>query len=682
MSLAIAIDTGGTFTDVTLFDTKTGQLWTVKVPSTPGDPSEGFLNGIASALTQSGRTAAALAQIFHGTTVATNLILEGKGAAIGMLTTAGFKHVLEIGRQDIPRQSNMFAWIKPKRPVPPERIFEVGGRLAADGGELTPLDEAAVRHAARALAALGVKAIAICFLHSFTNPAHERRAGALVAAEYPEALISLSSDVLPVFREFERAMATALNVYVMPAVSTYVARIATRLGEAGIAAPLLLMKSSGGVTGIETVLKVPAHTALSGPAAGVIGTQFIGASVGEDNLIGIDIGGTSADIALIKDGRAGLTMSGRISGWPLSLPMIDINTIGAGGGSIARATATGGLSVGPESAGADPGPACYGRGGDRPTVTDAHVVLGHLPPFLLGGGLSLDPAAARQAIRRHVAEPLGLDIEGAARGILAILDNNMVGAIRVVSVERGHDPRDFALVPFGGAGPLHGGSLARLLDSPLQIVPASPGVLSALGLLVSQRRAEYARTSLQRSPHVDRDQLSATFAELEDEAHTWFKAEGVPAEARETHWQASLRYRHQGFELTVPWAGREVSPSAIEATVAAFHEEHARLYTFAQPDTPVEIVTLGVNAVGHLPRPTLTPLGQGGALSDSLIDHMEVHFATGTTRVPVYARAKLGAGTRIEGPAIVTQLDSTVLILAGQLAQVHRFGALLVREVG
>jgi N-methylhydantoinase A len=680
MSLAIAIDTGGTFTDVTLFDARSNLLWTVKVPSTPDDPSAAFLAGITTALRAAGEPAARLSQIFHGTTVATNLILEGKGAPIGLLTTAGFKHVLEIGRQDIPRQSNMFAWVKPKRPVPPERIFEVGGRLAADGSELLSLDEEAVRRAAGVLAGEGVKAIAICFLHSFTNPDHERRAGALVRAAHPDMLISLSSDVLPVFREFERTMATALNVYVMPAVSTYVARIGARLRDSGIRAPLLLMKSSGGVTGMETFLKVPAHAALSGPAAGVIGVQFVGQSVGEEDLIGIDIGGTSADISLVKGAAASITTSGRIGGWPLPLPMIDINTIGAGGGSIARVTSTGALTVGPESAGADPGPACYGRGGDLPTVTDAHVALGHLPPFLLGGALALDPNLARDAIRTRVAVPLGLDVDTAARGILAIVDNNMVGAIRVVSVERGHDPRDFALVPFGGAGPLHGGSLARLLQSPLQIVPAAPGVLSALGLLVAQRRADFQKTCLQRPPHIDHAQLALAFADLQRDAEAWLAAEGVPGDARDVTWQARLRYRHQGFELTVPWAGQEVTQNATAATIAAFHREHERLYTFAQPDTPVEIVTLGVNATGRIPRPALQPLPNGGALRDALIDHLPVRFTDGTVRVPTYTRTKLGAGTRIIGPAIVTQLDSTVLILAGQQADVHRFGSLLVRE--
>ncbi len=499
---AIAVDIGGTFTDIVAFDRAGKRLWNAKVPSTPSDQSLGFDAGVMAALQAAGLAGRDVGQLFHGTTVATNLILEGKGAAAALLTTKGFRHVLEIGRHDIPRKSNLYAWVRAPRPVPPERIFEIAGRHGPMGEEIDALDDAAIAAAARRIKALGIRAVAICFIHSYANPAHERRARDIVQAEYPEAQISLSAEVLPVFREYERSMVTILNSVVMPAVSTYVGRLEERMAARGVSAPLLLMKSSGGVTGAAAIRRAPVLTALSGPAAGAIGANFIGAAAGYRNLITIDIGGTSADICLIKDGVPGTTTGARIGEWPMPLPMIDIHTIGAGGGSIASISPSSGLTVGPRSAGAEPGPVAYGRGGTEPTVTDAHLTLGHLPAHLLDGRLALDREAAAKAVNDKVAKPLGLGLEAAARGILAVIDNNMVGAIRVVSVERGHDPRDFVLVPFGGAGPLHGGALARLLGIKTILIPPAPGVLSALGLLASNLKSDYARTCLQRPPRL------------------------------------------------------------------------------------------------------------------------------------------------------------------------------------
>jgi N-methylhydantoinase A len=678
--VSVAIDIGGTFTDVALFDRGTGRLSNAKVPTTPADPSIGFAEAINKAVGIAKVQAAAVGMVFHGTTVATNLILEGKGAVAGMVTSAGFKHVLEIGRHGIPRTSNMFAWIKPVRPVPPQRIHEVAGRLDHRGVEIEALDEAGIREAARTLRRQRVVAIAVCFLHSYVNPAHERRARDIILEEHPEALVSISSEVLPVFREYERSMTTILNVYVMPAVSTYVGRLEGRLQKIGIGAPLLLMKSSGGVTGSETVRREPVLTALSGPAAGVVGASFIGSSAGFDNIIGVDIGGTSADISLVRGGEPGMTTEGRIGVWPMILPMIDINTIGAGGGSIARVTG-GSLKVGPESAGAQPGPVCYGCGGTEPTVTDAHLALGHLPPYLLNGEMTLDLEAARRAISERIARPLGLDLLEAARGILAVIDHNMVGAIRVVSVERGLDPREFVLVPFGGAGPLHGGSLARLLNIGIVLVPPAPGVLSALGLLVSNLKSEYSRTCLQRPSHYDLVEMRSAFAKMTTQGESWLASEGVPEAGRNIAWQASLRYEHQGFEVTVPWIEREVNAQSVAATIEAFHERHQELYTFAQRDTPVEIVTLRVTATGSLPKLRLHELGPGLSPESCIVGRSQIHFIDGTRSCPIYDRARLGAGARIVGPAIIQQIDTTTLLLPGEIAEVHRFGSLIVTEV-
>jgi N-methylhydantoinase A len=459
--------------------------------------------------------------VLHGTTVATNLILEGKGPPVAILVTSGFKHILEIGRHDIPRKSNLFTWVKPPRQVTPQHIWEIPGRMDHTGSVVEDLDEAAVRAAAREIAAEGIDTVAIVMLHSYANPAHERRVAEIVGAEHPSALLSVSSDVLPVFREYERCMTTLLNAYVMPAVSTYVERLEQRAQASGIGAPLLLMKSSGGVTSAHGARRKPVETALSGPAAGAVGAAFVGAAAGFRDLLTNDIGGTSADIGLIQNGAPRLTTTGTIGGWRVGLPMVDIMTIGAGGGSIARVSQAGGLVVGPESAGAQPGPVCYGRGGTEPTVTDAHVVLGHLPPYLLAGTFKLDLAAAQNAILQRIAKPLGLSLEAAARGILEVLDNNMVGTMRVVSVERGIDPGDLVFVPFGGAGPLHGSSLARLIGCKTILIPPAPGVLSAIGLLVSNLRAEFARTCMQPAGHYDMAQLSTVFDELSQEAVAW-----------------------------------------------------------------------------------------------------------------------------------------------------------------
>lgn len=674
---AVAIDTGGTFTDVTLLDRETGRSWTAKTPSTPDDPSRGFMTGIDEIVGQAGIQAGALGQVFHGTTVATNLILEGKGAEAALLTTQGFRHVLEIGRQDIPRRANLFAWIKPIRPVPADRIFEIPERVAADGAELTPLDEDAVRAAARALKARGIDAFAVCYLHSFANTAHELRSREIILEEHPDALVSLSSDVLPLVREYERSMATVLNVYVMPAVSRYVKRLEDRLAAAQVAAPLLIMKSNGGVASAPEVRKAPAHTALSGPAAGVVGAGFVGASAGFRDLIGIDIGGTSADISMIKAGEFRLSESGQIGEWPLALPMIDINTVGTGGGSIAEISANGALTVGPQSAGARPGPACYGQGGDRATVTDAHLVLGRLPPFLLGGTMSLDVDAARTAIEKDVGRPLGLSVEDAAKGVLAISNNDMVGAIRLISVERGEDPRDFALIPFGGAGPLHGGELARLLGMRTVIVPPSPGVLSAIGLLVSILRADYVQTCVEAPPY-DAARIAAVFDHLEREADAWFERESAPAPSRRKARYASIRYRNQGFELNVPWAGDAVDLQTAAATAENFHARHEQLYSFAQRDTVVEIVNLRVAAACDLERPRMARLAAGGALADAEVDRHDVWFDDGAVNVPIYDRGKLSADVEIVGPAVVMQLDSTSVILPGETARTDAYGNLIV----
>jgi N-methylhydantoinase A len=678
--LAIALDVGGTFTDVALLDPATGALWITKTPTTPADPSEGFLQGVEKALRLAGAEAARLEQVLHGTTTATNAILEGKGAPTGLLTTAGFRDVLEIGRHDIPRRANMFAWVKPPRPVPPELVFEVPERVAVDGEALEPLDEDAVRAAARALRAAGVTSVAVCFVHAYAAAAHERRAAELLRAEHGECAVSLSSEVLPVFREYERAMATVLNAYVQPLVGRYVGRLTQRLATRGVGADLRIMKSNGGLVTADVVRRQSVHTALSGPAAGVVGARLVAEAAGFADLISVDVGGTSADVCLIRAGEAEVTAEGTVGAWPLHVPMIDIHTIGAGGGSIARVTEDGSLTVGPESAGAQPGPACYGAGGEEPTVTDAHLVLGRIPAHLVGGEIQLDVERARRAIAERVARPLGLTVEAAASGVLDLVNHNMVGAIRLVSVERGHDPRELALVAFGGAGPLHGGDLAALLGMRTVVVPRHPGVLSTFGLLGADVRNDYARTSLQKPPHHDAAAMAAIYAELEAGAHAWLAAEGVAAAGRRVERLADLRYRHQGFELTVPWPEPGL---AVAPLVARFHARHRQLYTYAIEGAPVEIVTLRVRAAGRVRRFALPRLPRRRAAERRPADRRPVFFAgAGWVDCARLDRDALPAGAVVAGPAVVEQLDATTVIAPGQRAAVDAYGNLVLRLVG
>jgi N-methylhydantoinase A len=676
--LAVAIDIGGTFTDVTLLDRSTGRMWRAKTPSTPQDQSIGFAAGIKKVAAAACHDAKDVQQIFHATTVATNLILESKGADAAVLTSAGFRHVLEIGRHDIPEGANPHTWVKPRRPVPPERIFEIAGRIDQRGKELVPLDEAAVRLAAEEIARRGIRSVAVCLLNAYASPVHEQRVGEILAQLCPEAIISLSSEILPVFREYERSMVTLLNAYVAPAVSGYVGRLQSQAAALDIEAPLLLMKSNGGVTSAEIIQRQPVLTALSGPAAGVVGASFFGRLAGFENIIGIDIGGTSADISVIRGGAPNMSTQSKIADWPLALPMVDVHTIGAGGGSIAEVT-NGTLRVGPGSAGAQPGPVCYGRGGTRPTVTDAHAVLGHLPPYLMNGEMTLDVQAAAEVIRRTIAEPMGMTLGQAARGLLAVADNKMMGAIRLVSVERGLNPADFALMPFGGAGPLHGGALARLLGMSTIVIPPAPGVLSAIGLLVSDLRFEYSRT-IAHSKGIDLGEIAATFAELQAQAHAWLDREGIPGSARSIRCSADMRYLHQGFELSIPWAGTTVNAETSAATIEAFHSRHAELYTFKQKEVPVEIVTLRVSAIGSLPQPEFPKAPPGKAARQCVVGHSNVEFEDGVVRCPIYDRESLGSGERIAGPAIFRQLDTTTLLLPDQTANVDEYGCLIIGE--
>ncbi|MDP6709324.1 MAG: hydantoinase/oxoprolinase family protein [Alphaproteobacteria bacterium] len=680
----LALDVGGTFTDVVLVDLGTGALATAKADSVPDDPSVGFFAGVDKIMAQMDVSAAEIAQLFHGSTVATNAILENKGAKTGMLVSDGFKYVLEIGRAEVPRKANLYAWVKPKRPVPPRLIQEVPERVRLDGQVTTPLSEEACRQAARRLAAFGVEAVAVLFLHSYANPAHERRASEILAEELPGVEIALSSEVLPVFREYERGMATALNAAVQPLVGRYIGRLAAGLEDRGIEAPLRVMKSNGGIFSPEQAARQSIHMALSGPAAGVRGAARVAGLAGHADLMTIDMGGTSTDVCLIRDGSPSISKDGEIGPFPLSIPIVDIHTIGAGGGSIAAVTEQGGLVVGPESAGAAPGPACYGKGGERPTVTDANLLLGRVPPQLLDGEVAIDPARAERAIETHVARPLGISAIAAARGILDIVNNNMVGALKVVSVEKGYDPRAFTLAAFGGAGPMHGGALARLLGAPRTLIPRHPGILCAIGLLAADLQYDFVRTRVQRAPNYDLGDLARTFDELLREAEARLEAEGVADGRRRYHRSADLRYARQGVEITVPWAGEGVSAASVEGVVAGFHRLHERLYTFADAEAPVEIVNLRITATGVMDEVAMPQVDAvpPGSVAPADGERLVVFDGDAPEAVPTYRREALSAGHAVPGPAIVDQLDTTTLILPGQRGEVDDWGNIFLIEAG
>lgn len=665
---SLAVDLGGTFTDIALMDRVSGRVWRAKTPSLPADPPEAFMNGVRMVLHDSGADPAELSQVLHGTTVATNMILEGKGARTALVTTRGFRHVLAIGRQDIPRKANLYAWVKPPRPVPASRILEIDERIGPGGGVHHALDEDSVLACAEALRGMDVQAVGICLLHAYANPAHEARAAEILRRELPELAITCSTDILPVVREYERSLATVLNAGVMPGVGRYVERLENRLREADITSPLLLMQSNGGVAGTAAIRAAPALTALSGPAAGVVGARATAAECGIADIITVDIGGTSADICLIRNGEIGLTQRGSIGDWPLPLPMVDMVTIGAGGGSIASVS-DGPLTVGPHSAGATPGPAAYGKGGTRPTVTDAHVALGHLPLALLDGAMTLDAAAAEAAVRHHVCGKLDLPLHESARGILAIVNNHMVGAIRIVSVERGHDPRDFTLVPFGGAGPLHGCALAELLGMRQVLVPAAPGLLCADGLLAADLKSEFSRTLPEAGP-VNQAAGDGILAELVGQANAWLDIEQVPGAERSLRSVALLRFHGQGGEIAVPW-GR-----SAQETETAFRDAHRALYGFVM-DARIELVTVRIEATGRTQssnRPDPAIDAPGVARSQM------VHFEGGSIDTPVVRRASLAVGSTIDGPLILTQLDTTTLVPPGWFGTVQASGALILEQ--
>lgn len=666
--MRIGVDVGGTFTDLIL--DAGDELRVAKVPSTSDDQSRGVLNavdGVGVLLDEVGRFA-------HGTTVATNTVLERDGARTVLVTTAGFRDLLEIGRQDRPGLYDQRAR-RPAPLVPRDRVVEAAERLGADGSVIRTLDDPEA--VAQQVAALEPEAVAICLLFSFRDDRHEVAIAEAVEAAGVDVPVTRSSALLPVFREYERASTTVLNAYVAPRVARYVTRLEERLASAGMACTLEVMRSSGGTATASQVTDQPVHTLLSGPAAGAWGAAAVADRSGHPDVIAFDMGGTSTDVTLIDGARPTTAGGGEIGGLPFAVRTTDIHTVGAGGGSIAWVDDGGALRVGPRSAGAEPGPAAYGRGGAEPTVTDAHVVLGRLAPddALGSGAVRLDVGAARDVVGR-LADRLGMDLEACARGIVRVADANIVRALRVVSVERGRDPRAYALVAFGGAGPLHQASVARELGCGTVIVPPHAGVLAAVGLLAAPVTADAVRTRMIALSGADPGRLTAGWQDLEREAAATLERQDVPVDR--VHRSADLRYRGQAHELEI--AGDDPDPTAL---AEAFHEGHEQRFGYAQPDEPVELVNLRVRVEGPPPEVPLPEIGRGTGADNARSGSRRVVVEEGrAVDCPIYVRSELGAGDRIDGPAIVAGIDTTCLVVEGQLAEVDRIGSLVITEAG
>ena len=680
MSVRIGVDVGGTFTDIVCFDEQEGDFRLLKVPSTPDRPSAAVVEGTRRVLNQFEVAAGSVGFFIHGTTVATNTILERKGAEVALLVTAGFRDVPTIMRQDRPRLYDYFQQ-RPRPLIPRERRFEVPERMLYTGQVSRPLQEEPTRQLLRRMRDLEIRDIAVCLLHSYVNPSHERTLREWIRQEIPEARVSLSSDILPEFKEFERLSTTAVNAYVLPSVGSYLQRLEEGLDSLKIPSGLHIMQSNGGIMTSETAQSHCVHMVLSGPAAGALSGLVLGRKAGLDHIISIDVGGTSADVAVARDGNLHFAEESEIAGQVLKIPAIEINTVGAGGGSIAWVDSGGALQVGPQSAGAHPGPACYKRGGSRPTVTDANVVLGRLnASHLLGGEMAIDAELSAKAIREGVAAPLGLELVEAAEGIIRVINAVMAKAIRRLSVEKGYDPREFTLVSFGGGGPLHAAELAVDLQIPRVLVPPVPGVSSALGLITADFRHDYVRTVLWKQQQASLDQFKALLEEMQSAALAQMKKEGVASGLVAFVTASDLRYEGQGFSLPVTFELEEMFGwTDLDPLIRRFHQRHQETYGYHDRQAATEVVNLRLAAIGRLSPASLGRLpgrqpDPGPALEGSRKIYVDGRF----TDANIYRRSGLGWGSVVGGPAIVEQLDSTTLILPGQRAETDQFGNLIV----
>jgi N-methylhydantoinase A len=683
--IVLGVDVGGTFTDLILADLAARRITVHKTPSTPANPAIGVITGVRAICAEAGIGPADIDSLFHGTTVGTNAMLVHDGAVTGMITNDGFRDVLHIGRHQRPQHYSIMQDLPwQSRPLIRRRFRRtVAGRMDAAGRELLPLDEDAVRREARWLASQGVEAVLVGFLFSYVNPAHEQRAAEILRAEMPDVFVTTSSDVAPQFREFERFTTAAMSAFIGPKVRRYIAQLQDSLSAQGLKGELHVMTSSGGLATPSMIAQRPASTLLSGLVAGVRGGAWVGSHIGAERLITLDIGGTSADIGIVRDGR--LTeadaRSASIAGFPVMLPMIDIHTIGAGGGSIAHLDRGGAFRVGPQSAGADPGPAAYGKGGDLPTVTDANLVLGRLAAEnFLGGQMRLDADAAARVIGA-LAEKLGRSPEETAEGTLTVLNSNMANAIRSRTVQKGIDPRDFTLAGFGGAGPLHAAEVAGMLGVRRVLIPPHPGITSALGLLTADLEYHALRTAFAVKGAVDHDRLTGLFDDMQAELSAIFARDGVPAERQTMLREGDLRYVGQGYELKIDFPDGPLTEAALESVWRAFHDRHRAEYGHAFEASPIEIVTVKVRGLGAVEKLGTPPEVTGGTRATEVARGRCVFRVADQLQgydTPYLDRATLPLGQPMQGPAILLQVDSTTVVPPDWTFEADRFGNVLM----
>jgi N-methylhydantoinase A len=688
MAYRLGVDVGGTFTDLFLVGDENGDgggRYRVKTPSTPADPSEGVLNGVRRICAEAGIEVGDIRNILHGTTVATNAVLESKGARVGLITTQGFQQILHLARSQTP--GPLAGWIIMIKPDPPASLAdtrEAVERMDSSGKSIVPVDHAQVEGIVRDLVESGVETLTIALINSYVSGAHEREIGEIVERLYPGFPITLSSEVLPEFREYERALTACMNSYVRPKVADYVNRLQEQLTGIGAKADVNILRSDAGLMTTREAARNPIYGVLSGPSGGVAGALYVARKAGYDDILTFDMGGTSTDVALCQNGQPTIGRETAIGHFRIKVPSVNVHTVGAGGGSIAHVPElTKALRVGPQSAGAEPGPAAYGKGGTEPTVTDANVVLGHLPPQLLGGEMKLDVEAALAAVQK-VADAMGLDsVEQAAEGILAIVNENMAGALRLVSVQRGHDPRDFALVAYGGAGPLHANALAKLMGSFPVIVPPAPGLLCAIGDLVADFRDEFAQTYIRLVSEAGGEEVADILETLGGHAKDWLAGEGIAEDAQRIAYTADMRYHRQGYEIPVTLEPSEVRSGGLADLEERFNALHEQLYGFRMPGTASEIVNLRAVGYGAVPKPEL-PSGDLGSpdASAAVVDEHEVVFDGERIPTKIYDRSKLQPGALLSGPAIVTEFDSTTVVLPGHRAEVDVNFNILINPEG
>jgi len=679
----VAVDVGGTFTDVLVFNEESGELIEDKVLSTPDDPSRGVVEGITAACQKAGISFSDLHLLFHGTTVVTNMILTNTGSRVGLLTTRGHEQILHLARAWTP--GPLYGWmalVKPDPPADPSDTVGISERIGATGEVIQELDEEEVRKAVRLLVDRGVESLAIGFLNSYVNPAHEMRAREIAREMFPDLSVSISSDAGQEYGEYERTLTTVVNTAVQPRTVLYMKNFESSIRDRKFGGSLSIVRSDGGAMSTEAVAERPIQISLSGPSGGVTGSAYLARTIGIPDVLTFDMGGTSTDVSLVLGGETPLRREIQLGYFQFKVPAVDVHSVGAGGGSIAFVSTSGALQVGPASAGADPGPACYGRGGEDPTVTDANVVLHRIPPGVaLGGTLEMDEGAARRAVGK-IADQMSMGVEEAAEAILEIVNENMHAALRVVSVERGHDPRNFGLVAFGGAGPMHANALGRLIGARPVVVPPTPGVMSAFGFLSSDIQNEFPETYLRIAEETPASELRRTVEDLVSQANAWLESEGVEEEQKRFDLFADCRYYLQNIQIPCRFELDELEGEDCAFLRQRFEEAHRQRYNFDLPDSPLEIATVRVIGRGRIRGVSLVESenGAGRDASGAVLRTERVYFSGSWVDTPIYQRSRLRPGNIVAGPSIVVQDDTTTVIEPGYEGSVDSYGNILIGE--